>query len=51
MKEGNIYVTPEKWAAKIIELGKVMEKAVTNIAENNGSSLNYIQNSIKNIKR
>ena len=50
MKEGNIYVTPEKWASKLTELSKAMEKAVNNIAENNGSSLNYIQNSIKNIK-
>ena len=50
MKEGDIYVTPEKWAAKITELSKAMEKAVINIAENNGSSLNYIQNSMKNIK-
>ena len=50
MKEGNIYVTPEKWAAKITELGKAMEKAVNIISENNGSSLNYIQTSIKNIK-
>ena len=50
MKQGNIYVTPEKWAATLQELSKTFDIAYKNIATSNGSSLNYIQDSYKNIK-